>query len=314
MMTNQLLNLRAGDVAEIRSKEEIRSTLDERGNYEGLPFMDEMWQYCGKRYRVFRRAEKVCVESTLLRQMENAVFLEEIRCDGNSHDACDRACLIFWKEAWLRKVEGLESIQLHHAPNRPLEGNRSVSERGKAYSCQSTSIMTATTPLSRWDLKQYVRDVVSGNFTTLQVLRALFISTYNRISRVMGGREYGAATGDNSRTPVISLNLQPGEFVEIRSRDEISATIDKYGKNRGLFIDYEMLRHAGKQFRVLKRVDNIILETTGKMRNIENTVLLEGTACEGLCRRACARNSYPMWREAWLKRVETTQKTLKNGN
>jgi hypothetical protein len=112
--------------------------------------------------------------------------------------------------------------------------------------------------------------------------------------------------GKHGKTPAIALNLQRGELVEVRSRKEIVATIDPAGKNRGLRIDYEMLRHTGKRFRVLRRVDRIILEVDGKEREIQHTVLLEGTECEGLCRRGCSRSSYPMWREAWLRRIPET--------
>ena len=48
----------------------------------------------------------------------------------------------------------------------------------------------------------------------------------------------------------------------------------------------------------------MILEDSGKMRAINNTVLLRGTECSGLCFGGCARGGYPMWREAWLARVD----------
>ncbi len=302
-------HLRAGDVVEILSSDEIRATLDAGGALGGLPFMPEMWPYCGRRFRVFRTADKVCVEGTLLRRLPDAVFLTELRCDGADHDGCDRACLLLWKTAWLKRADGPVDDPAE-APAVPApgaaRGTRGAAEPppDRAYSCQSTSMLGATVPLSRWDVGQYVRDVTSGNFGALHVLRALFIVVWNRISRVLGRREFGVVVGTQSRTPVVSLGLQPGELVEVRSRDEIAATVDGWSRNRGLVIDYEMLRHAGRRFRVFKRVDRMILETTGKMRGIQNTVLLEGTACEGLCRRACARNTHPMWREAWLKRVE----------
>jgi len=294
---------RVGDIVEVLSREEIRATLDKDGVCDGMPFMPEMWQYCGKRYRIYHTAEKVCVESTLLRQMRNTVFLDELRCDGSDHDGCDRDCLIFWKEAWLKKAEG--PVEPPEGPlfTRPLPAHPKL-DPNKTYSCQSTHLLTATEPLSRWALRQYVRDVASGNFTTIQVLRALLVVVYNRAARSLGWREFGTLRGTLSKTPVVALNLQPGEFVEVKSRDEIASTINTYSQNRGLTIDYEMLRHSGRRFRVRRRVDRIILETTGKMREINNTVLLEGNVCEGVCRRACSRASFPMWREAWLKRVE----------
>ena len=39
--------LRAGDWVQVRSKEEIISTLDANGRLDELPFMPEMLEYCG---------------------------------------------------------------------------------------------------------------------------------------------------------------------------------------------------------------------------------------------------------------------------
>src|SRR5262249_35222364 len=54
------LNLRAGDLVEVRSEPEILATLDAEGRLDGLPFMPEMLQYCGQRFRVFKSAHKTC--------------------------------------------------------------------------------------------------------------------------------------------------------------------------------------------------------------------------------------------------------------
>ncbi len=48
----QARNLRAGDWVEVKSADEILATLDAQGCYEALPFMPEMLQYCGRRFRV----------------------------------------------------------------------------------------------------------------------------------------------------------------------------------------------------------------------------------------------------------------------
>ncbi|MBD4412210.1 hypothetical protein GUG95_13095, partial [Xanthomonas citri pv. citri] len=89
----------AGDLVEVKSLDDIRATLDADGAYEDLPFMPEMAAFCGERLKVFRRAEKTCVEGHGLRQMSGTVLLEEARCKGAEHDGCQRNCLIFWKEA-----------------------------------------------------------------------------------------------------------------------------------------------------------------------------------------------------------------------
>lgn len=95
------------------------------------------------------------------------------------------------------------------------------------------------------------------------------------------------------------LDLEPGDLVEVRSEEEIKATLDKNNRYRGLIFMPSMLEFCGKRYRVYKKVVNIKLETTGHMRKIVTpTVFLEGVLCH-----RCDRECYAFWREAWLKRV-----------
>src|SRR5260221_4756218 len=74
-----------GDLVEIRSKEEILRTLDSRGQLEGLPFMPQMFQYCGQRFRIYKRAHKTCDTITgenKSRLMDPLVHVEELSCTG----------------------------------------------------------------------------------------------------------------------------------------------------------------------------------------------------------------------------------------
>ena len=101
------LPLRAGEWVQMRTKEEVLSTLDASGRLDELPFMPEMLQYCGMKMRVSKRAHKTCDPALGIggRKMADAVHLENIRCDGSAHDGCEAGCLIFWKEAWLKRVD-----------------------------------------------------------------------------------------------------------------------------------------------------------------------------------------------------------------
>jgi hypothetical protein len=54
------LRLRVGDVVEVRSEGEILATLDENGELDAMPFMPEMLQFCGRRFRVDKVAVKTC--------------------------------------------------------------------------------------------------------------------------------------------------------------------------------------------------------------------------------------------------------------
>ena len=101
------LNLGPGDWIEVKSIREIFATLDTKGQHRGLPFTKEMMKFCGKRYKVHKRLDKIILEATgELRTMKNpTVLLEDVCCDGEFHGNCDRSCFCFWRDDWLRIVE-----------------------------------------------------------------------------------------------------------------------------------------------------------------------------------------------------------------
>lgn len=101
-----------------------------------------------------------------------------------------------------------------------------------------------------------------------------------------------------------TLGLQPGDWVETKSKADIASTLDRSGRNRGLEFPIYMLPFCGQRFRVRKRVNRLILETTGELREIRDTVTLESVACDGYGRwGGCPRAAYHLWREVWLRRV-----------
>ena len=61
----------------------------------------------GRRYTVSRRVDKICdtVSGSGSRRTYSTVYLEDLRCDGSGHDGCQAACRIYWKDAWLRRVD-----------------------------------------------------------------------------------------------------------------------------------------------------------------------------------------------------------------
>lgn len=104
---DEVLGLQPGDVVEVKSEAEIRATLDANGKHKGMGFMPEMYRYCGQRRVVFKRVERILMETTgELRRVRNTVLLQDTLCDG-WNGACDRACFYFWREAWLRRVEAV---------------------------------------------------------------------------------------------------------------------------------------------------------------------------------------------------------------
>jgi hypothetical protein len=334
------LNLKAGEWIEVRSLEEIFATLDARGRLENLPFMPEMLQYCGRRFKVYKRADKTCDPAHApwsIRRMKDSVHLEGLRCDGSGHGGCEAGCLIFWKEAWLKRADpALVSPEILRHSGSPsaqagglctiesiLAASQSTTPKGETlYSCQATDLQKFTSPMSDWDLRHYVRDLLSRNLSTdlggnsrahqalefvlgvLQVLRSLTITVFNKVQPRFHGALYPFIEGTAGKTPTQRLNLQPGELVQVRSKEEIQATLDKDQRNRGLLFDAEMLPYCGGIYRVLRRVHHIIDEKTGRMLNMKHPcIILEGVVCRSDYHRLCPRAIYSYWRENWLRRI-----------
>src|SRR5271169_70739 len=130
----------AGEWVEVRSKEEILRTLDSNGRLEGLPFMPQMFQYCGQRLRVYKRAHKTCdtVETYTGRRMVGTVHLDGIRCDGAAYGECEAACLIFWKDAWLRRTSGQAS------PGRTTPRRESLKTTVSGSGCREEDVWAGT--------------------------------------------------------------------------------------------------------------------------------------------------------------------------
>lgn len=100
------LDLKAGDLVEVKSAAEIWATLNAEGKSRGLFFMPGMWDYCGRRLRVLHRIDRIMSEKTgEMRALSQTVILEGVTCNGKAHGGCQRGCYVFWKDTWLRRVE-----------------------------------------------------------------------------------------------------------------------------------------------------------------------------------------------------------------
>jgi hypothetical protein len=318
--------LRPGDVVEVRSAAEILATLDGESALDQLPFMPEMLAHVGRRYTVSRRVDKVCntVDATGSRRMHDTVYLEDLRCNGTGHGGCQAGCRIYWKEAWLRRVDDdsaaadpsdptdqgtTELERLARAATRiprELKG-----ERVEVWRCQATDALQYSEHLKTSNLAQYWREFRNGNFAPFRYLLLLVrgfvmeVARRLRVLRALPLHGPGAA-------PPAGLGVQPGDLVQVRSPDEIKSTLDEKGFNRGLSFDREMLPYCGRTFRVKDRVDRIVDDKTGRMLKIpKDSLILEGAVCSGERTPGCwfcPREIYPFWREAWVRPVEESDR------
>lgn len=199
------------------------------------------------------------------------------------------------------------------------------------YVCQATQVPHATTPLAWWDVRQYWEDYWSGNAGLGRIFSGLVYSTYYHLSQagigvgpamrwfynkfhpIWGGTLFPRKPGlipAGKPTPSGTLNLRPGELVRVKSHEEILKTVDSGNKNRGMHWDAELVPYCGGTYKVLKRVNKMIDERTGKMLEMKNPcVVLDTVVCQARyssCRMLCPKSMFPYWREIWLERVAVT--------
>jgi hypothetical protein len=334
-MSWKLSMYRAGELVQIRSKEEILATLDQNGCIDGMPFMPEMLQYCGNVVRVSAVAHKTCETARRTwkaRRLNAMVHLAGLRCDGSAHGGCQAACNLFWRDEWLAKpgeTTQPASGRAGAVNEKALYAStmRDATSDEIRYACQATMVTDASAPLQWWNPRQYVRDIRTRNFPLAHVARVIWLAILKhwarntprgyRLANYIRGAMHRRLTGRevpdflgklplSTPTPTGRIDLQVGERVRIKSKPEIEATLDTGGKNRGLAFDVEMSPYCGREATVEASVTHIIDEETGKMRVMKQPCIrLRGVVCQSRysdCRLMCPRAIPSYWREIWLER------------
>jgi hypothetical protein len=302
---------RRGQWVQVRTEAEIRGTLDADGKLDGLPFMPEQAGYCGHKFRIYRRADRVYLDyHYFVVRLKNTVLLDDLRCDGAAHGGCQMRCLMFWKEAWLRPIDEPSPNERVSAPV-PLISLTSTATTaashasiGETFSCQATELARIGTRLSGWDPRQYLADLYYRERSLGEVLTILAKQARNMVDRVFSRKRSPVSSSKASKPSGARLNLQPGEWIQVKSFDEINATLSSDNRLRGLGFSPDMIPFCGKRFRVASRVERMILEWTGELKQLRDTVALDLVHCDGISLRGCPRNCFFLWREDWLTRVD----------
>jgi hypothetical protein len=284
--------------------------------------MPEMVPYCGRRFQVVKVAHKTCDASgwEYLRSLNDAVHLET-RCDGGGHGGCQAGCLLFWKTAWLRKLDVSQTPLSEHpiheetefgVPERVSDAARKPDAADKViYRCQATEIKHATMLLRPWNAFQYVQDVQSGNVAIIESLKYSILALL-KTAKVTGRlilKKVAPASRKMRKSQVLTdLNLKEGDTVRIKARHEIMATLNSDWKNFGLSFEADMKQYCGSQRTVAKRIERIIDEKDGRMIEFKRPCwTLNGVYCTGRdCRTRlfCPRGMQSFWRENWLERAD----------
>ena len=325
------LSLRAGERVRLRPWAEIQQSLDAEGRTGKLPFMGEMLAMQGKTFVVDSRADKTCDTINLTgcnRAMDNTVHLSGVRCDGSAHGGCQAYCLLYFREEWLERSPSptdadqpgrhAETAEQTDPPAELVQRLEAYADKGPGYyRCQATQALEASRPLvgvgHYWTTLR-TRNVPLGRWPRLAFWRV--VNLYQKFSRHFVPKRLriaGGATLPNLWGPVVDeqwperplQDFQAGELVEVRSRREILATLDRYQRNKGLWFDQEMVPLCGKRGRVLYRVERLIDEGSGRMLKVKKDLYVVAgmVGCEGIQHKLCTRQAIAMLRDAWLRRV-----------
>lgn len=112
---------------------------------------------------------------------------------------------------------------------------------------------------------------------------------------------------NNKIKPTTSL-WKVGDWVEVRSKEEIFQTLDHSGQLDGMPFMPEMLAFCGKRFQIYKRAHktcDTIFPVRG--RRVASAVHLD-TRCDGAAHGGCQADCMLFWKDAWLKPVSDAGK------
>jgi CelD/BcsL family acetyltransferase involved in cellulose biosynthesis len=155
--------------------------------------------------------------------------------------------------------------------------------------------------------------------------RADIIGAHTLVERVRGrlDRGLGVKSGITSgirrmidpppaRDPLGQPSMfAPGEWVRVKSAEELRRTLDSRDKTRGLLFTDAQWQTAGKVFRTARQVRRL-RDDHGRFRPVSRTVLLEGVDCsasgaasdDGQAPAGCGRHCPMMYRDEWLEPAE----------
>ena len=114
------------------------------------------------------------------------------------------------------------------------------------------------------------------------------------------------AAAASTGSPVQADQLRVGDYVRVRTREEILATLDPEGRVDGLPFMPEMLAFAGQTIpvdAVVHRTCDTVKSSgsSGTTRRMERAVHLRGVRCDGSAHGGCQAGCLIYWKQDWLE-------------
>ena len=169
--------------------------------------------------------------------------------------------------------------------------------------CGIDNMKKDVVPLQISSLRKRLKLVIHQrlNPTQKRAIKRRISNLIDQLVRIFGGR---------SPNPVPSTTLVvgspvAGDRVRVRTRDEIEATLNRWGELKGLSFMPEMEQFCGTEQRVLKSVQRFLDERDYKVKKTSGIILLDGVMCEGTeFFGRCDRSCFFFWREEWLEKID----------
>ena len=106
----------------------------------------------------------------------------------------------------------------------------------------------------------------------------------------------------------VEIQLEPlkvGDWVRVKSKEEIRATLGNWNDLKGCAFMEEMWHYCGTIQQVLKRVERFLDERDYHTKKVRSIVILDRVNCQGTMDFGpCDRNCFFFWREEWLEKIE----------
>lgn len=150
------------------------------------------------------------------------------------------------------------------------------------------------------------------NQVRLALRRLLRLSFRQRVKRTLlnikswrGKHNLRTDISTNLPISLDPLYLLAGEYVRVRPREEIQATLNPWNDLKGMAFISEMWQYCGTTQRVFKRVERFVDERDYRVKKVRGVVILEGVNCVGTSFYGkCDRTCFFFWREEWLERLQ----------
>jgi hypothetical protein len=109
--------------------------------------------------------------------------------------------------------------------------------------------------------------------------------------------EIAATTGNEE--------LQTGDWVRVKSAEEIDAMLDAFKEYKGCAFLSEMYQYCGTVQQVFTKVERFLDERDYKVKSSKGLVFLKNRLCTGTTAFGrCDRHCFFFWRVEWLEKID----------